>query len=187
MTVRTGLQYLIDKIDSYIPTEASSFISDDEKQLILDRNRFRIIQHLLNKEATFSNNDYVYLYYQSDFGNLEKIDSGSAYFRIYDIGGTIVGTANYSVDYATGYITFTTDQNEAEYYIDGYSYDIYAAMSEVWEVILANTSSLYDVQIEGRKFSRSQWFKHCESMIEMYKKKSQRFGSFQIPIYRGDF
>ena len=187
MTVRTGLQYLVDKIDSYIPTEATAFISDDEKQEILDRNRFRVLKHLLGKEATFSNSDYIYLYYQADFQNLEQIDSGSAYFRMYDIGGTAVGTANYSADYSNGLFTFATDQNESNYYIDCYSYDIYGTMVDVWEVILANTSGMYDVQVEGRRYSRSQWFDHCNQMIELYRAKSSKYGSFQIPMYRGDF
>lgn len=187
MAVRTGLQYLVDKIDSYIPTEAASFITDDEKQEILERNKVRVLKHLLRKEATFAENDYIYLYYYSDFSNLEKSSSGSAYFRLYDIGGTAVGTANYTADFANGQFTFATDQNEANYYIDCYSYDIYGAMAEIWEVIKGNTSGMYDVQIEGRRFNRSQWFAHCDSMIQMYKSKSPRLGSYTIPIFRGDF
>jgi len=187
MAVRTGLQYIVDKIDSYIPTESVSFISDDEKQEILDRNRTRITKVLLEKEPTFSNEDYIYLYYNSPFTNLEKIDSGSAFFRLYDIGGTAVGTADYSADYVNSRFTFSTDQDAANYYIDAWSYDIYAALADVWEVILANTSSLYDVQIEGRRYSRSQWFTHCNSMINLYKNKSSKYGSFSIPMYRGDF
>lgn len=187
MAVRTGTQYLIDKIDSYIPSEAVSFITDVEKQEILDRNRTRILKHLLEAEQTYTNNDFTYLYYRSDFNNLEGDTSGSAYFRMYDSGGTAIGTANFTGNYATGEFTFNTDQDNQARYVDVYTYDLFGALSEVWEVILANTSSLYDVQVEGRKFSRSQWFTHCQQMIDMYQKKSNQFGSFQIPITRGDF
>ena len=187
MTVRTGLQYIVDKIDTYIPSEASSFISDDEKQEILDRNKTRVYYNALTSEPTYVNNDYVYLYYRSSFDYLEQDTSGTAYFRMYNSGGTAIGTADYSADYATGEFTFNSDTNNLPYYIDAYTYDLYAAMVEVWEVILANTSAMYDVQIEGRKYSRSQWFEHCNSMINLYKKKSLKFGNFQIPMYRGDF
>lgn len=186
MAVRTGLQYLVDKIDSYIPSEATTFISDDEKQEILDRNRSRVVNQQLDAEPTYSNNDYTYLYYSGP-PNLEKDTSGSAYFRMYDSGGTAIGTASFTPDYALSLFTFATDQDNAARYIDAYSYDIYAAMADIWEVILANTSALYDVQIEGRRYSRSQWFDHCQGMIKLYKSKSDKYGTFQVPVYRSDF
>ena len=108
MTVRTGLQYLVDKIDSYISSEATSFISDDEKQDILNQNRKRILKHGLEAESTFVEGSHTYLYYHSYHQNLESALSGSAYFRMYDSGGTAIGTANFSADYATGDFTFST-------------------------------------------------------------------------------
>ena len=83
-----------------------------------------------------------------------------------------------------GVFRFNADQSGSARYLDGRSFDLNGASAEGWRDLAGLYSSHYDFQQEGRRFSRSQWFDHCQSMAMSFDSRGK---GIQVDIARGDF
>lgn len=160
--------------------------SADQAQDILDQHADRLLYVGMTPETWPSaSNTFVYVQYPLGAGNIEEATSGTTRWRVYDADGDTVGTADYTVDYLKGVLTFGTDTTGSTYYYDGYSYDLNGAASQAWEERAGLQASAYSFSADGASYSRSEWFAHCMQMSSYYKAQSSG-ASRSVPIERSD-
>lgn len=165
---RSGMVNLIITWRRMVDDTSSAVWTDDSAQEILDRNRLDFWKEELVPSPALENGETVYKKYLSGYENLEEATSGTAAWRIYDADGETIGTANYSVDYVRGIITFSADQEGSARYLDGRSYDLAGAAADAWRERAANVHSYYDFQAGENRLSRAQWFEHCMRIAQFY-------------------
>lgn len=160
--------------------------SEDNAQEILDQHADRLLYVGITPETWPSAaNTFVYRQYDLRARNLEENTSGTTRWRVYDHDGNTVGTADYTVDYVKGVLTFGTNTAGSTYYYDGYSYDLNGAASQAWEERAGMQADAYSFSADGASYSRSEWFKHCLQMSSYYKAQSSG-ASRAIAIERSD-
>lgn len=102
--------------------------------------------------------------------NLEGTASGTVAFRLYDSLGTVI-TTGFTFDDQNARLYFTANQAGSARYLDGRSFDIFGAAADAWREAAGLQSEKYDFRVEGRAFTRSQWFEHCMSLAMYYESK----------------
>lgn len=172
MSTRVGMLDLIGRLRRLVDDGTAGIWEDEELQDILDLHKFRIYREQLEPERTMlSSTDYEYRIFHSRWENLEA--GGSATFKLEDSAGTQKGTATYSADYLHGVVTMTTDQEGTALYLTGWTYDLNGAAADCWRERASKVASYYDVQLDGHSLNRSQWFKHCADMADMYNRRAR--------------
>lgn len=182
MAARSGMADLISQWRSMVGNVGTATLSDDRAQQILDDNRYDFWQQPLAVQPLEVGGSVVYKIYLSPYKNLEGTASGTVAYRLYNSGGTAVTPD--SLDMQRGVFRFNADQSGSARYLDGRSFDLNGAAADGWRDLAGLYSSYYDFQQEGRRFSRSQWFDHCQQMAANFD--SQRTAR-QIQVERGDF
>jgi len=183
MAARSGMSELITEWRAKVGNVGTATISDDRAQQILDNARFDFWQEPLRAQPlTIGSGTVVYKVFYAPYQNLEGTASGTVAYRLYDSFGT--AKTPDSLDMQRGIFRFNADQAGSARYLDGRSYDLNGAAADGWRELSGLYASYYDFAQEGRKFSRSQWFEHCQSMARSFDgQKTAR----QIDIARGDF
>lgn len=176
-TSRPGMQYIIMEARRGANDTGQSTWTDAEILDILDRHRedfyreqLKPISQMIDNNGTIS---YVYHEYASVHQWLEGSRSGTTAWRIYNQGGTVSGTADYTADYRRGRIRFDADQGGSAVFLDARSYDVFRAIADLWRERASSLSERYDVDIDGHKLSRSQAFRHCIQMADYYDRQSK--------------
>lgn len=159
------------------------FWDDDHLQEILDWNRIDFVERELRPIPKTVSSSLVYLRYDAPYGYLETITSGTAIWNITTSDGTQAGTANYSVDYTKGIVTFTADQGGTAWFMTGRSYDLNSAAADVWERKAVYFQQSYDVKTDGHDLSRSQLYKHAKEQEGHFRGMA---GAYTVEILRGD-
>ena len=188
---RTGMQTLIDTVRGYanaapdewtISTDTSliEYWSDEEIERVLDRHKTEYIHEQMNAYPTYSGGSIVYLQYHTGVRNIE---SGTAVFKIEDSAGTVSG---YTVDYARGIVTFSTDQNGKAFYWSGFAYDLDAAAADIWRMKAAHATELVDFSTDGHSVKRSQQAQQYLTMAGYYQQRSASEGVVTAKIVRDD-
>lgn len=167
---RAGMSNLISRWRRMVDDAGTAVWSDDQAQELLDDNRVTVYSESLGSLAQDIGST-VYLVYHSRYGNQEELASGTNVWRLFDASGSTIGTANYSVDYQRGIVTFTADQQGSARYLDARSYDLAGAAADAWRQRAALQADGYDFSADGATFNRSQWFKHCQQMAEVYDRQ----------------
>lgn len=160
-----------------------TYWSDDHLQQKLDDNRSDFVELELQPIPKTVSSELVYLRYDAPYGNLETIDSGTAIWNLTTSDGTQAGTANYSVDYTKGIVTFTADQGGTAWFMSGRSYDLNSAAADVWATKASYYQQAYDVKTDGHDLSRSQLIKQANEREAYYR---ARAGAYTVEILRGD-
>jgi len=188
---RTGMQTLIDTVrgfanaapDEWEVTSDSSIVtywSDDEIQRVLDRHKVEYIHALMDAQPTYESGTPVYKQYLL---NATNIESGTAVFKIEDTSGTVSG---YTVDYARGIVTFTSDQSGKALYWSGFAYDLDAAAADIWRMKAAHATELVDFSTDGHSVKRSQQAQQYLTMAGYYQQRSASEGVVTAKIVRDD-
>jgi hypothetical protein len=155
-----------------IDDAGTALFSDDQLQTILDTHNQRIYWEQLQYEVTpVSAGAAEYRLYHSRFNNFEE--GGTEYFLVCDSSGTPRGTADYSVDYASGLITMNEDQHGTALYLSGWSYDLNGAAAVCWGERMAKEVTRYDINLDGHSLSRSQLMAQCKQMAEYYAQRAR--------------
>ena len=138
MAARTGLTGLIDVLRGMVEGGTADYAigtanywDDDHLQVILDRYRKDIYHEQLGKIQKWDGGTVLYLDYQSSFNNFEKTTGGTSIFIIEHGTGADVASANYSVDYFRGRVTFDNDTGGSTLYLIGRSYDLDAVAVDI--------------------------------------------------------
>jgi hypothetical protein len=176
---RFGMLNLIVRLRRMVDDKYSQVWQDDELEEILDQHRIDFYADSLTAVARNVAGATVYTLYKSPYGNLEEYtDDDESVFRLFNsVGTSIAPTSNYTPNYAGGIFTFLTDQRGASLYLDARSYDLNGAAAVCWREAMGSKAKLYDFDSAGSKFSRAQWFEHCQEMAEMYSRLKRRVGS----------
>lgn len=188
--VRSGMSAIIRKLRGMTNTalddyEVSgvSYWSDLHLQEILDDSRVDFYEMELRPIPKTVSSHYVYLRYDAPHGNLETIASGTVNFALTLSTGEQAGTADYSVDYVKGIITFNANQGGTAWFLSGRSYDLNTAAADVWERKANYFAMSYDVKTDGHDLSRSQLFKQAREQAEYWRGKC---GAYSVDLLRGD-
>lgn len=183
MAVRSGMTNLISRWRALVNDGSANAFDDERAQQILDARRFDFYQEPLTVQPVQVGSGTVqYRVYTSRYQNLEGTASGTDAFRLYDsLGSAVSGTATY--DLLLGRFTFTSDQRGSARYLDGRSFDLNGAAADAWRERAGQVSGNYDFRVEGRQFTRSQWFAHCMQMASHYDSRAE---VRQVDIVRND-
>lgn len=180
---RSGMANLILRWRRMVDDAGTAVWDADQAQQILDAHRTDIWREIVTAHPIMEDGDTVWKTYSSAYDNLEETTGGTAVFRLYDSGGTAVGTANYTPDYERGVIQFSADQAGSTYYLDARAYDLNAAAADGWTERMAKVSGWYSFESEGKGFDRSDYFKHCTEMADYYRGKAPMLVT---RLYRSD-
>ncbi len=191
MTLRTGMQTLIDTVRGYanagtaewtIETESSyiTYWSDIEIQRVLDRHRIDIVHESMDPVLSYSGGSVVYLTYDLNYGNIE---SGTAVFKIEDVSGTISG---WTMDYARGIATFATNTSGSAYYWTGNTYDLYGAAADIWRMKAANVARLVNFSTDGHSVNRGELRKTYLEMADYFAGMSPYGSAYSVKMTRDD-
>ncbi len=173
---RTGMSDLITELRGMCDAGTADFAigtvgywSDDHLQNALDMRRTDINHEYIEPTPTVNSlNVTEYKEFYTPYRNLE---SGSLLY-IQDANGAIVGTANYSVDYANGHITFVNDTAGSILHLTARSYDLNLAAADVWKRKAANATKMFDFTTDNHSIKRSQFMAACISMAATYESRA---------------
>lgn len=191
MTVRTGMQTLIDTVRGYanagtaewtVETESSyiSYWSDVEIQRVLDRHRIDIVHQDMQPILSYSGGSVIYLTYDLGYGNVE---SGTAVFKIEDVSGTIGG---WTMDYARGIATFSSNTSGSTYYWTGNTYDLYGAAADIWRMKAANVARMVNFSTDGHSINRGDLRKSYLEMADYFAGMSPFGAAYSVKMTRDD-
>lgn len=182
MAARSGMTSLITQFRGMVDDAGTAIFTDDRAQEILDNNRLDFYQVPLVVTPQQVAGSVTYKIYAAPYGNLEGTASYCEGFRLYDSVGSAI-TSGFTADMQRGVFTFTENQAGSARYIDGRSYDLNGAAADGWRERASKLASSYDFRVEGRQFSRSQWFAHCIQMAAAYTRQAR---PKQATVERGD-
>lgn len=146
----------------------ANYWDSTQLEIILDRHRREVWREPLTRIPRVEASVTSYYEYRSQWSNFEQTTGGTAIFWLEDSTGANVGTANYSVDYLNGRITFTADQGGTIYYLTGRAYDLDGAAADVWRVKGSHYALAYDISTDNQSLKRSQLLDHCARMADYY-------------------
>ena len=172
---RSGMYDLILRVRNLTDTAGTAgtaIWTDEEIEDTLDDHKYRVHREELEREKTYlTNTTYEYRVFHSRYRDYEQ---GTAYFQVADSAGSArVLATDYTADYQRGVVTTVTDQAGTTLYLTGWSYDLNGAAADLWRMRAGKVSSYYSVDMDGHRLSRSDWFKHCSEMAEMYDRRSR--------------
>jgi len=190
LSVRAGMTDLVQQLRGLSDVSVNDFTvagvsywSDRHLQDTLDKHRQDFYEDDLTSIQQTRNGTAYVLEYQSQFGNLESIASGTSVFKIDDAAGSILPGTMWTADYMRGVITFNSDTRGSSVILTGRSYDLNAAAADVWRVKAANAAKMYSFSTDGQSFQRNQFMANCIQMAQYYEGMA---APTNISIYRSD-
>lgn len=194
MTIRSTLFDLIQQVRALTATNVNEYVlgsqsywSNDQIGAVLDKYRLDFsADRLTPLPETNSGGTVVYYVHQAHFTNLESTAGGTAVLYVYDGTGARVGTANYTIDYNAGRVTFNANTGGEAYYLTGRSYDLYAAAADIWEMKAAHVAERFDFTADGASFKASQLITQYTAQAQRCRAKSRTGGVTTGTLYRSD-
>lgn len=186
MTARTGMATPIQRLRELTNVGTADYTlgtvaywSDDALQGVLDRFRQDIYRERLTAvSTTITGSAYYYDYYAP----VREYEQGTAYFRIYNAGGTAITPTE--INYEAGHISFgTVNQHGSAYFLTARAYDLNGAAAHVWRAKAANVAAYYDFSADGHSMSRSQMVRQFQEMADQFSAQAK---AFTVQLRRGD-
>lgn len=177
MAARTGMTNLIKRLRGM--TEAGTadysvagvdYWSNEEVQRVLDNHRNDIFREQLLQIKTYADGGSIdYFEYRSGFNDYEETTGGTAIFFVELSTGEAAGTADYSVDYQLGIVTFGADQGGTAWFLTGRSYNLNTAAADIWRQKAAHLAqTAMNFKTDGHSFNRNELVKNALQMAEEY-------------------
>lgn len=167
-----------------------SYWTNDHVQEALDRNSRRVVREPLQNIAEWRGaGSAVWFDYYWKLPMVEEANSGTTIWSVQDGAGSVIGTANYSVNYDQRKITFTTDQRGEERYLTYTAYDVHSAAADIWDDKAGQVAASYDVASDNHDLKRSQMYRAYREQANQLRKRSQYGGKISAgaaTMYRGD-
>lgn len=182
MAARAGMLALITRLRGMTNAGTADW-TNEALQDVLDARRVDLNRAPLTPDYEYVNGTALWHDYYAPLGNFEEATSGAQYWRIENTSGVTAGTADYTVDYASGYIRFAADQGGTAYVLRARSYQMALAAADVWRQKAAAYAERYDVQTDNHRLNRSQVIAHCLKMAAEYEAKA---GIQSVQVVRGD-
>ncbi len=194
MTARSGMGDIIAQVRQLSATGTAdytvgtvSYWSDDALQTVLDRVRLEVWHESIPYVEQYSTGGTVtYKEYRIPYTWLEQTTGGTTIFYLQDSSYAVVGSANYTVDYAYGRVTFAADQHGSARYVTARSYDVYEAAARVWEMKAGHVALKFDFTADGASFKASQERTAYMEMAKQMRGQSNNGGMATVRMYRDD-
>ena len=180
---RTGMGYLRDDLRAMTAAGTAdytagtlTYFSDDYLDVVLDKHVEPFVYECMEAEHpnVVSPGTYQWTVYEiEDRHNIEQTTGGTAIFYIQDQTAAVVATANYSVDYRNGIVTFTADTQGVPYFVTGYAYDLNGAASDIWRMKANNAANSFDFSTDNHSIKRSQVHAQYMAMSDYYRSLSK--------------
>jgi hypothetical protein len=191
MTARTGMVDLLTELRGMThagtadySVAAVSYWSDDQLQQVLDRARQDYYRASLAAQETYEGGSVVYKTYFTGVENLEKTTGGTTIFWLEDGAGNRVGTAQYSVDYQRGEVTFGENTGGSALYWSGRAYDLNRAAANVWRQKAGHYAGMYTFSTDNHKVEKGALQEHALKMAAYYEQQSST--PVVTTLYRSD-
>ena len=169
MTVRTGMATLINTVRGFAnaglkewQVGTATYWSDEEIERVLDRHKTEHRRQSMEAVLGYENGQEVCKKYRT---NETDIESGIGAFKIEDETGEVSG---WTMDYAAGVATFAIDQQGKALFWTGFSYDLRAAASEIWQIKASHAAEMVDFSTDGHSVKRSHLVSSYLKMAEFY-------------------
>lgn len=133
---------------------------------------------------SYSGGTVVYKDYYTGVGDLEQTTGGTSIFYLEDASGSVVGTANYTMDYLRGKATFGSDTGGSTLYWYGRSYDLNRAAAEVWRRKASYYAGQFDFSTDNHSVKKSTVYAQCLKMADYYEARAGVAET--VTIYRSD-
>ena len=180
MVVRTGLQYLVDRV------RALAAVADDDTkytgdyiQAELDRlSKFHRFLPLVPSPTLVAGGTTVYVDYilPTALQDVEIPTEGviNPNFSLYDTRYNPVvfapGSARYNENTKT--ITLAEEDGAATYYLSVATFDANTVISELWRAKAGDRAKFVDVKMDNHALSLDQEWNHCITMAAYYAGKA---------------
>lgn len=164
----------------------ASFWDNDQMDIVLDRHREDVVNYpLIPHPQVGSGGTSLYYEYRAEHQNLEQTSGGTIIFWVQDATYATEGTANYSVDYLRGIVTFGADKGGSSFYYNARSYDLNAAAGDIWRMKAAHAAQGFSFSTDNHRVDRNQVYKHYVEMAEMYEAMGEQSVS-TLQVWRSD-
>lgn len=177
---RTGMTNLISLMRDYCAVSTADYTlgttvywSDNQLQTALDRHKFAVNREQLIPVESYDAGTLVYKEYRSQFGNYEETSGGTAIFEIEDAVGSTIGTANWTMDYANGILSFAADRAGTLYYLNGTSYDVHASAADIWRMKATQHAAVVDFSTDNMSVKRGQLIKNDMEMANYHASQAR--------------
>ena len=188
-TARSGMSDIIAEVRAMCDAGADDYQiagvpywTDAQLQKILDAHRtdLKWVEMYPIQEGSGD-----WLEYPVGYSNLEQTTGGTAIFFVQDTNGDTVSSANYTVDYDRGLVTFTADTDGVPYYVTGRAYDLNAAAADVWRRKQSHYHSAVNFSSDNHRVDNEKLYEHAKEMCEYYESLGKS-GLVTMELYRGD-
>lgn len=178
MAIRSGMTNLVDRLRALSNAGTAQYTAgtvtywtDDHLQDTLSRHETWVVEDMLTWVTQNIGGTAQYLTALGRYKDLEEAESGTTRWQVRSSVGVSEGTANYTADYVTGRVTWSTDQGGTAYMLaTAYSYDLYGAAVDVLEHKLAFVDLWYDFEADNQTFNRSQIKDSINDLIANYRR-----------------
>lgn len=180
MIVRQGMTDLIQLLRQWGQAGVSEFTigsdtywTNKHLESVLDRNRTDIYRERLTVEPIYSGGSLIYQDYYFARGHVEQLTDGSQIFRLENSAGSIVGTADYTVEYEARHIQFDSNTENTVYYLSYRSYNVEMAAADVWQQKAASISeSAYEISTDNHTIKRKEKLASYLQMASLWRNKA---------------
>ena len=191
---RSGMAEIIAQVRQLASCGASDYTAggityweDDQIERHLDRVRVELWDEPIHPVPLVnSGGTTVYTEYRTTRTWLEQTTGGTSIFYLRDSTGARIGTANYTVDYADGRVTFGADQAGSVRYLTARSYDVYEAAARVWESKAGHVAERFDFTADGASFQASQLRQNYLAEADRMRRQSPMGGIRNGKLVRSD-
>lgn len=171
MAVRTSMQAIIDDLRRYGSAAQDDefngevFWNDLQLQNIADRNGRRVLIKVKRVDPD-------YLVYRLVAPNSIAMENSIV---VYD-ASEVVNPASFTFNPLTSELTFTTAQEDEEYFAYGFVVQLYDALAELWQTKADQRFNYIDWKAQNNKMNMKQEYDHCVAQALYYR--SKRFRTF---------
>ena len=183
--MRTGMTDLVQTVrelsnagTNEMTVGTTVYWSDDHIQISLDNHRQDL--QFQNMQSVPEQGAGSVLY--KEFRTAPNLESGTVFYLQY-AGGTVVGTALYSVDYTRGVINFTNDTRGTAFYVTARTYDVNAAAADIWRKKASNVANNVDWSSDNHSIKGNQVYSSYMKQAEYFQGLAHKES---ITIFRGD-
>lgn len=190
MTIRYGMAYLTGKLTNLV--EAGEEFTPEDLQDALDATKTEYRNIGLTPTPTYTIGNVLFLDYDlpsfmGQWFELPQDNTVNTAFRLTDntyapvLFG--VGATNATFDYNLRRISFNESTVGAYYYLTAYSYDLYGAAADIWEIKLSRRTPYVNIKIDNHQFGLSDEYQHCIERYEHFKSLASRRNSSKFVRY----
>lgn len=161
-----------------------TYWTDDQVQTELDKHRLTVRQEILTMVDEYTNGTTEWRDYYWSRPDVEQYDADNGeIFHLEDVGGTVVGTADYSINYDARHIRFNADTLGSAYYLSYRSYDLNRVASTIWKKKASHVANRFDIKSDNHDLKASQLVQHYLAMAKSYAKEA---GPKVVKMIRSD-